>query len=200
MARRGSDSEGHKRESITQWRKALELSSLFFCFCPSGERKDSRQLPSPVKAETEAPPEGTVVQRRIECPSGMIVSASSCKRTVWRLRLLKKVARGRWSSITHHPWMEGKFPWPHTECPTSSTIRSQNAIINHVTCLIDHVITTSIALLLNKETPQLLCSSTASQRPLLRQRRLIQALCMSTFGKLCLIALFMTSTLLFLIK
>ena len=84
MARRGSDSEGHKRESLTQWRKALELSSLFFCFffCPSGERKGPRQLQAPVKVETEAPPEGTVVQRRIECPSGMIESASLCKRTV----------------------------------------------------------------------------------------------------------------------
>ena len=61
--------------------RAIESFFLVF-FCLSGERKDSRQLPSPVKAVIEAPPERTVVQRRIECPSGMIVSASLCKRTV----------------------------------------------------------------------------------------------------------------------
>lgn len=61
--------------------RAIESFFLVF-FCPSGERKGPRQLQAPVKAETEAPPEGTVVQRRIECPSGMIESASLCKRTV----------------------------------------------------------------------------------------------------------------------
>ena len=76
-----SDSKDIKRKHNAVEKGARAIES-FLLFCPSGEHKDSRQLPSPVKAETEAPPEGTVVQRRIECPSGMIVSASLCKRTV----------------------------------------------------------------------------------------------------------------------
>ena len=59
--------EGHKRKHNAVEKGARAIESFLLFFCPSGERKDSRQLPSPVKAETEAPPEGTVVQRRIEC-------------------------------------------------------------------------------------------------------------------------------------
>ena len=36
---------------------ARAIESFFLFFCLSGERKDSRQLPSPVKAVNEAPPE-----------------------------------------------------------------------------------------------------------------------------------------------
>ena len=61
--------------------RAIESFFLVF-FCQSGERKNARQLQRSVKAATEAPSEEAVVQRRIECPSGTIVSASLCKRTV----------------------------------------------------------------------------------------------------------------------
>ena len=77
MARQGIDSEGYKEKHNAVEKGARAIESCFFCLLKSAKGPDSSGPEGRPR-----PPELTVVQRRIECPSGMIVSASSCKRTV----------------------------------------------------------------------------------------------------------------------